>query len=538
MDSVRVRLMHCSIPICCALLVFVYLHRRHLKKQRVEDANDAHKSLDFGMGNVSAPHKLSKKNIPEMTITDMGDSKRPGMHARGLSMDMDMENPYLLPAGLQNSRESLHSMSRQMVQDQHDPYRPVTFIKSSSDSIRSGSIRPRGDGASIYTSNSSVDNVSAKLLSNARPMSQSHPTRADSMSPESNTQEFAQLHSANRGPSHSRKPSRQSQEKLVGVQETTPPRDYFPPQKPIVQQPEPVVQPPPRTASAGRRPPRLGSIQVQPIAPETSNVRDSSNYGDDIKITPPSPTEIMSAAATGRFSIDAPNPVVQQPIPRAPRPALAANVNGRLSIMGVRPLPPSMPDDNPEQRANRIRSFYKEYFDDSRPNPAGQYPQYGDYYEDVSNEFLTDGAIFDPETGGFVHAQRPFAQPMQRRAMTPPPQGAGRMSGATTPRKGHSSSQSAGRVPRGFHPGAAPPVPKQRMPPPSPLTSLPTPHMLKEDHMVFNPIDFAPPTSYRDRQNGRTPDSPLGSPRPYSPGLKAHVPLATSFDDLAVMPSP
>ena len=33
----------------CAILVLLYLHRRNVKKLRSEDANDKHKSLDFGL---------------------------------------------------------------------------------------------------------------------------------------------------------------------------------------------------------------------------------------------------------------------------------------------------------------------------------------------------------------------------------------------------------------------------------------------------------------------------------------------------------
>lgn len=80
--------------------------------------------------------------------------------------------------------------------------------------------------------------------------------------------------------------------------------------------------------------------------------------------------------------------------------------------------------------------------------------------------------------------------------------------------------------------------PRRPLPPPSTLTSLPTPHKLTEDSMVFNPIDFAPPVSFRDRQNGMRPDSPLGSARPYSPSVRPHTPLAGSYDELPVMPSP
>jgi hypothetical protein len=60
--------------------------------------------------------------------------------------------------------------------------------------------------------------------------------------------------------------------------------------------------------------------------------------------------------------------------------------------------------------------------------------------------------------------------------------------------------------------------------------------LVKEDSFGI-PIDFAPPTSYKDRQAGR-PDSPQGGMRPYSPMVPAHLPLVSAFDDLSVMPSP
>jgi hypothetical protein len=80
--------------------------------------------------------------------------------------------------------------------------------------------------------------------------------------------------------------------------------------------------------------------------------------------------------------------------------------------------------------------------------------------------------------------------------------------------------------------------PKRPMPPPQPLNSLPTPHQLKNDDAIFSAADFAPPISFRDRQAGRRPDSPLGAQRPYSPTVRAFVPLASSFEDLAAIPSP
>lgn len=75
-------------------------------------------------------------------------------------------------------------------------------------------------------------------------------------------------------------------------------------------------------------------------------------------------------------------------------------------------------------------------------------------------------------------------------------------------------------------------------PPPQPLMSLPTPSQLKDDAALFTASDFAPPLSYRDRQNGRRPESPMGAQRPYSPAVRAFVPLNSSFDNLTSIPSP
>ncbi|TKA48893.1 hypothetical protein B0A54_00969 [Friedmanniomyces endolithicus] len=229
--------------------------------------------------------------------------------------------------------------------------------------------------------------------------------------------------------------------------------------------------------------------------------------------------------SVGRYSIDTPNPSQQYPVEQMP-----------VSTMGRRPLPPDMPEENAELRANRIRSFYKEYFDDSRPRHAPA------HYEEDYDAGYADAAIYDPETGGFAMPGqgRPFAQPVGRRAMTPPPRGAPR---APAPHHNrHYSSQSAGRPQnrgRARTGGPTPPaMPKKRAAPPKPLQGLPTPHKLKDfDSVISSPIDFAPPSTYRNYQNGSAPSSPTGK-RPYSPSVRAFNPLASSYDELSVMPSP
>jgi hypothetical protein len=285
--------------------------------------------------------------------------------------------------------------------------------------------------------------------------------------------------------------------------------------------------------------PRIQSQQavvLENTAANTNSILSTSSYGDGFQITPPSPTIV---APKPRYSTGPQNLGLGVDD--------SAKANNRLS-MSLRPMPPSTSDDpteNPEERANRIRSFYKEYFDDSKPEPVGGHT-YTDYVEDYGSEYQ-DGAVFDPRTGNFVVAQpnAPFAEPITRRAMTPPPRAPPRFRSNTGTASGgpHMSNGSMASSqyppPRGMSSmsGRLPP-PKKPLPPPSALSSLPTPAKLTENSMVFDAADFAPPVSFRERQNGIRPDSPLGSPRPYSPAVRPHTPLVGSYDDLAVLPSP
>jgi hypothetical protein len=227
---------------------------------------------------------------------------------------------------------------------------------------------------------------------------------------------------------------------------------------------------------------------------------------------------------------------------------LSANEQGpdpnRLSVL-MRPLPHDDPTEDPEQRANRIRSFYKEYFDDSKPLTS-QVPMpqhsHAEYYEDYGSEYLNGGTVFDPQSGTFVMSAAPYAEPVTRRAMTPPPRAPPRFQAGPKPRSRAASNATSQyqMAPRGYsamsHRGRAPG--RRPMPPPQVLTSLPTPHLLKDDTAIFGAVEFAPPVSYRERQAGRRPDSPLGVQRPYSPAVRAHTPLVSSFEDLGAIPSP
>ncbi|KAF2467114.1 uncharacterized protein BDR25DRAFT_73431 [Lindgomyces ingoldianus] len=554
------------IPIVIAIVVLIFLHRRHLRKLKEEDAKDPHKSLDFGMDPAFGPRGKKGKGPPggpEMSTLDTEKELR-----RGKGMSMDIGSPYILPAGLQGSRESFHSMSRSM-HDPDDPYRPVTFIKGDGSSIRSGSRTGgyRQDNGSVYTSSSggtsSQHRMKDGLLSNAQRMSQSFPIRGESMSPENRHHPEIKFPEATatarsplgpgtKSPPPPPPPPAPLQPQSHGAPAPDPQPQYtaFKPMSPPPPPPVPLAKALPPTEEQ-KVPAQLPRIQSQAAVVQsssnTASFMSDSSYGDGFKVTPPSPPRqqprIVEPQPTRGRSPE-PRKPMNDPYENAGLGLSDLGYDPRRLSMSVRPLPPDDPTDNPEQRANRIRSFYKEYFDDSKPEPAGGH-SYTDYYEDYGSEYL-DGAIFDPDTGAFVVAQpaAPFAQPVTRRAMTPPPRAPPRFQSGG-PRGGHlsnGSTASSGRFmppPRGMSSMSGRlPQPRKPLPPPSTLASLPTPHMLKDDSMIFNATDFAPPVSFRERQLGRRPDSPLGTPRPYSPAVRPHTPLASAYDDLAVMPSP
>lgn len=529
------------------MVVLVILHRRNKRKLAEEDSKDKYKSMDFGLEpGVGGPRRVNKG--PEMSVSEKG---------VGHNHQLSLENasPYILPVGLHGSRESFHSLSRSQV-DPHDPYRPVTF-GGDNQSIRSQSRGGyRGDTGSMYTTSSGgtrPDRMQDGLLKNAQNMSTSvpvRPTRSASLSPD-----------GTQSPVNFPDPA-------IPLSPLNPRYDNDPLSAPPVQR---VASPEQKSEQAPLKPLDVPSISI-PDAPvtektvnkspvettprpfpsriqsqtavvhenaNTTSIISTSSYGDGFQITPPSPP---------RTSQTQEQPIA--PTPRRPEsrvnPGLGIddstrNTN-RLS-MSLRPLPPSdNPEENPEERANRIRSFYKEYFDDSKPEPAGGH-LYTDYYEDYGSEYQ-DGTVFDSRTGNFVVAQpnAPFAEPVTRRAMTPPPRAPPRFRSNTGPRGPHMSNGSMASsqyAPRNMSSmsGRMPP-PKKALPPPAALSSLPTPAKLTENSMVFDPIDFAPPVSFRDRQNGLRPDSPLGNARPFSPSVRPHTPLVGTYDELPVMPSP
>lgn len=507
---------------------------------------------------------------------DFGEEKRP----RQLSMD-GLASPYLLPPELQGSQDTLRSLSR-AGDNKEDPYRPVTQYLSDSASM----LGRRGhDGASIRTASSGPSNrrdhsAAPSMRSMRERMSTTGPMNFP-QPPRINTGATSSTNSDQADPFHSQfdspVPSVRQLDLAAPIPEfqISPPTTTTLPNKPIspvksshdyssndqefvmpVEQPI-IPEMSAMPAHADRPLPMMPVAQSAII--EDVNERASSNYGDGIQITPPSPER--GPYTSQRFSMDVPPEEFSQAGLGAP------GFDARRLSMTFRPLPPdSLTADveDPEMRANRIRSFYKEYFDESKPLPAGQYIEdYDDHYMNYAN--YAGDAYHTPQQDDFV---APYAEPIRRRAMTPPPHSQRYMGQQGPPNARFSREQSRPRngsragprapfmndAPRPHSSASNRASPRayssashqqgraqsrgRPLPPPADLTTLPTPGKLRDDSFaIYGAADFAPPTTFRDRQYGRS-ESPLGERRAYSPSVPAFQPLVSSFSDIAPIPSP
>ncbi|KAL2430847.1 hypothetical protein ABEF95_013916 [Exophiala dermatitidis] len=589
------------IPLGIAFVVLIFLHRRHVRKLRREDAEDKDKALDFGLdGAQQGRGKKKRREGPEMSMAAV--NKQIGRQERGLSVDYSMHNPYLLPPEVHRSRESLHSLSRSL-NSGDDKYRATTFIPDDGSIRPPSSLRSPIDDSSSYAGSSThrfpLDSRQ-NLLSNAQDNSVAPPSRAmsrnsvynappDSLS--NGTRDMPQSGNNNLLAPAATDPSRDSyvstassngamkalrasnnylaqyisggkhpepieKESTATATEITvdPPTEEIRAPPPAILKDAPTVPAPAPSVEensaptitldppATRQPrlPQLGLIDSEGNKQSSVGSGEafdhfSGSYDSTPQPSDTAPTEIDEShqakttdaqpkQASERDSVDYYDEYEvygDYPEPGYEDYQDYADYDPRRLTMGVRPLPPDDPSENPEQRANRIRSFYKEYFDETKPQGAGQNVQYYDGAEDYYN---TPGSGAYYEQGQYYppHPRPPYAPSGRHRATV---SNGSYMSG---PRAYSSASSRYG--PRPPHM-----TPKKKLPPPKPLNILPTPHLLKED--TFLPIDFAPPQKFQKQRAG-TPDSLRGGVRPFSPGIIAHVPLASSFDDMAVIPSP
>ena len=617
------------IPLTVALVILVILHRRHVKKLRIEDANDRHKSLDFGMGEAGNKKKSKKTNVapPMVEITPEEISRR----ARGLSMDM-LSSPYLLPPGLHQSRESLHSLSRSFQHDD-DRYRPATTLVEDGTYSYPASLRSPVDDNSSFTG-SSRRRFDAELGRHSIRPSQrisgqgfagkpgsvrsmaTNPVTGDRTPNPSNLRNSAKPGSGADNltvpglgqPDRGSFASTRSAVLNPGVRASN---DYLgayirgglPGQGPDSEQSKPVspisgggknsasstpeegsraptstattvhdqttlVTPPkdlpipPQTVSYSHQetrndedqPNRNHGPEREPRLPQLSFV-DSGDHDTDLRLPEidPDVSQSKQAEVTKQPLQDATNE--SRPLSRQHRASTLPNGsaaqayealqeqressydyydeyeeyenyrNSQLSIAS-RPLPPDDPSESQEQRANRIRSFYKEYFDESK-TPNAQPQQQPVAYFDGSENYAEEDYYEDPEY--YNYAPQPPPGPRRDYA------GSERHRPTYSTGSYRSSPRAMSTASGGWGYQQRRPPPKKRLPPPKPLHNLPTPSMLKDDSALS--MDFAPPVSYQERNSG-TPDSLRGGVRTFSPHRPARNPLASSFDDLAALPSP
>ncbi|KAG9256326.1 uncharacterized protein F5Z01DRAFT_672320 [Emericellopsis atlantica] len=620
------------VPIVIGICVFFYLHRKNVKRQRAEDANDPTRGLDFGLDGEPTPLG-GKKKKPRRSILLGGGAEKSMHKTNQLSMDMNLDSPYLLPPQQHGSQDSVHTLTRNYPIE-YDPYRMVN-------SECGGSIRSFNKEGSIHGSKraSVLTGRSVKGATRQGSFPRTPLSPGDASPVEKDP--FATPPAAPE-PTHQGRATPQLQEPIVPVKPVVPEIGTIPyPDEKEQGDPHriPSIQMPPSTVARSPEDriasPPHNSLQfdlagpAQPNAIGVAHTGDSSvptNHGLGLNLDLPQPLspvkdELHMSGADGNAAPgqamtrdsqmsksdygDHTQPNTQtgeyyddyedfgRGRARVSRMDLEEQQqqaglgvpqqdNKRLSV-GFRPLPPddALESEDPEYRANRIRSFYREYFDDSAPAPPmpnvpAEYNGGGagagggaQYYEDYDDQYMGEAAYYDPDSNAFV---MPYAQPVQRRAMTPPPSnrrgppgpgprgppGPGRHGprphgphgsvGGMSMQGGRPRAGSAAwgsRAPSSLGPrpdssasarGGRPP--KKNLPPPSALSTLPTPSKLRDDNFaIFNAADFAPPESFQSRARGRS-QSPLGERREYSPSVAAASPLVSSYDELAAMPSP
>ena len=587
------------------MILFVFLQRRHVKKLRREDAMYKHKALDYGMDPTDAPRSAKTGKKAGKLEMQAASIDVDSMSRRGRGLSLDMTNPYLLPPGLHSSRESLHSMSRAM-HGGDDPYQPATtFIPHDGSTISLQPSKLGGDDSSSHTGSSSrggyrSDNSTQNLLRNAQQMSRSQPPTQGGPNSANLAQSSVQLPQSVHTVARNGLPSAPRNQGLV-PDDSQAARDSYMVKDAadlrrsnkylaaFIHSRDPSVDKqisgpsqshndtnvclsPPTIAVTDEttRPPRKESLQSSARsslqnAADANGSRNKSRSSHDItgqdnrKATTVSslrPVQESHHVDLQRRSRSYSFTNVEDSTPFfTPEEMGTVDTPFGLDAAGVDqdgqrlsaflPLPPDDPADNPEQRANRIRSFYKEYFDESsQSRPPAPVPVPKVYYEDYDQEYLHDATAFDPVTGRPGAPRAPFAQPATRPAMTPPPRAPPRFA-SQAPRKPYLPHQGgAGGRSRAFSSastsarfGPSPhATPRRAQPLPTALRTLPTPHLLKEDAFAL-PIDFAPPATYQDRRTGR-PESPRMEMRPFSPARPIASPLISSFDELSSMPSP
>lgn len=551
-----------------------------MRRRREEQANKF-KSMDFGLQDASQPKAGKRRSA-------MFGKEKDGHHKTQLSMDMNLSSPYLLPPNMHNSRESFNSLAKTLQND--DPYRPVTdYTNSDVGSMRSFKKGPTGRTSSIYTTKtrpSGERELATSPLQSPLPVAQPPTLSQNDQAGLPPVSAGTGFRFVDDGPGIAQVPEIQEPAAVATPATRKPaPFNSRPSSPEIKEAPQPMVAEivnerdslPPSGTNSQMIPDGLG-IMNRHLSQASAASQNSEANATPAVVRPPRKESMpvintdQAQLGENRSSARGDEDELHMPAKHEQMPPHSAGLgvpgqdNRRLSV-GLRPLPPDdfLESEDPEFRANRIRSFYKEYFEDSKADqnrpPMPQQP--AAYYANYDAGYAGDAAYFDPETNAFV---MPYAQPVTRRAMTPPPNnrrpmpGPGQHRGPPGPRGPHggppmhhgppgrpragstaSNRQWAARSPR---PGSSASNPrfggqlKKPMPPPAALSVLPSPSMLKDDSFaIMGAIDFAPPPTFRDHAAGRS-QSPLGERIPYRVNTPVHSPLVSAFDETPALPSP
>ncbi|XWX00615.1 hypothetical protein V2A60_008636 [Cordyceps javanica] len=547
------------IPVVAAAITFFFLHRRSVKRMHMEDAKYRETDLDYGLD--EAPSK-GKRMTAMFGAGGEKQQHRPGQ----LSMDMNLSSPYLLPPDLNQSKESIHSLAKSY-HNRQDPYHTVPLYCG-------------GDGSSIRS-------IPGDPYS---PISSKRQSFGSNLPPRSHSKSQSPLANDPFATPTQPQPAHMAQvevppsipDRKLPVQPIVPEigtvHDANADDQSIYEMPD-VASPPAALAKDTKTglpvdnnfrfelPGTADQETRSGVAQLSNDISHQNPHAPGLGLDVELPAVASSAEDLHAHAIDTSHVIYDDhkndAYPQIQTTEYYEDTNyvvedtqqdhmsnglgvpqtaaRRLSV-GVVPLPPAevTQSEDPEYRANRIRSFYKEYFEDYADAPPlpGQ-PQHPND-DDYNTGYLGDAAYYDADSNAFV---MPYAQPVTRRAMTPPPGGARR--GPPGPRRprgpgsvgGMSLPGGRGRARAGSHGQFGQAPPKKRLPPPAALNTLPTPAKLRDDTALLNAMDFAPPELFKDQAAGRS-QSPLGERRPYKPGHAGASPLVTAFDELAALPSP
>lgn len=485
------------IPIVIALVVMFIFHRRHVKRLKQEDATDKYKSCDFGLNDVHIEASPGDTQAMPMSEREKGFSNK-----HGISLNYAALDPVLLPPpsrmGDRDTSISITSstLGRSALNPFDDPY----------------NMDPKYSLPGPHSSHSNL-NQSRSLTPIIPNTHQPHDANAQLASHDDNEpRSSSSSHSSTATPSHIPRESKEN-----------------------VDLPVPAIS---RSEHAAY------------------NVHDTSDY--DLRDSTQSLERSHIAPFYGPPEVnpDDGKPITNRISIAQPPPGYQLNPD-RLTQQGVQPLPPDDPGETPEQRTSRIRSFYKDYFDPNSSNGArSSHYHSGRLFGNMSSLYDENSNQSQEPPSKYISGGLQIDHAPPRRAVTPPPGMISiRESDFTLPFDGLPKDQMSSRpnspgarvgssISNRAPPSSPPPScplpspPRRRQPPPEPLIILPTPSKLGDDSVLTTtPIDFAPSGGRKQIREGKH-DDPLGGRIPYSQHVPVHMPLASSYDDLAFVPSP